>query len=121
MENLAVLSLVGAISGLFSGLLGIGGGIVIVPTLIFVLPYLGLSGPDLVKVAIATSLTTIVVTGLAGAVPHLIRGAVDWLAVRRLAPGIVLGSFAGRSFPGRLTARCWLSFLSLFCSMRLGG
>jgi len=114
MENLAVLSLVGAISGLFSGLLGIGGGIVIVPTLIFVLPYLGLSGPDLVKVAIATSLTTIVVTGLAGAVPHLIRGAVDWLVVRRLTPGIVLGSFAGAQLSGAINGQMLVIFFIAF-------
>jgi hypothetical protein len=100
MENLAVLSVVGAISGLFSGLLGIGGGVIIVPALIVMLPHFGLAGPDLVKVAMATSLTTVVVTGLAGAAPHLARSAVDWVAVRRLAPGIVLGSFAGSQLSG---------------------
>ncbi len=115
MENLAVLVAVGAVSGLFSGLLGIGGGVIIVPALILVLPHLGLAGPDLVKIAMATSLTTTVVTGLSGVQQHLARRAVDWAAMRRLTLGIMLGSFAGSQLSavvdGKLLAVLFVGFV----------
>jgi len=95
VEQLIALMALGAIAGLFSGLLGIGGGIIIVPVLTFMMPHFGLSGPELVKVAIATAMATTVVATFSGVQTHLSRGAVDWVVMRRLAPGIMVGAFAG--------------------------
>ena len=85
----------GCLAGVLSGLFGIGGGVVIVPFLVW---QLGLQGfnPDLVMVvAVATSLATIVVTSLSAVYAHHRRGAVDWRVVGRLSPGILLGSVLG--------------------------
>ncbi len=95
MEQLIALMALGAIAGLFSGLLGIGGGIIIVPVLTFMMPHFGLAGPDLVKIAIATAMATTVVATFSGVQTHLSRSAVDWVVMRRLAPGIMVGAFAG--------------------------
>ena len=64
MEQLAALMALGAISGLFSGLLGIGGGIIIVPVMTLMMPHFGMAGPDLVRIAIATAMVTTVVATL---------------------------------------------------------
>ncbi|MGC1585270.1 MAG: sulfite exporter TauE/SafE family protein [Rhodomicrobium sp.] len=95
MEQLAALMALGAISGLFSGLLGIGGGIIIVPAMTLMMPHFGMAGPDLVRIAIATAMATTVVATFSGVQTHLSRGAVDWTVIGRLAPGIMAGAFAG--------------------------
>ncbi|MGO8780097.1 MAG: sulfite exporter TauE/SafE family protein [Rhodomicrobium sp.] len=95
MEQLAALMALGAISGLFSGLLGIGGGIVIVPAMTLMMPHFGMAGPDLVRIAIATAMATTVVATFSGVQTHLSRRAVDWTVIGRLAPGIMAGAFAG--------------------------
>jgi uncharacterized membrane protein YfcA len=87
------LTIIGGISGFVSGLLGIGGGLVIVPALIFALPHLGISGPDIPKIAMATSLALIIPTSIASAQAHAARGAVDWRMLGMLAPSIVVGAF----------------------------
>ncbi|MGC2630165.1 MAG: sulfite exporter TauE/SafE family protein, partial [Rhodomicrobium sp.] len=95
MEQLAALMALGAISGVFSGLLGIGGGIIIVPAMTLMMPHFGMAGPDLVRIAIATAMATTVVATFSGVQTHLSRGAVDWTVIGRLAPGIMAGAFAG--------------------------
>jgi uncharacterized membrane protein YfcA len=115
MENMLLLAEIGCIAGFFSGLLGIGGGIFVVPALMLVLPQLGLAGPDLVKIAMATSLTTTVMTSIAGVRQHIASRAVDWIALRRLTPGIMLGSFAGSQLSaavnGELLTILFIGFL----------
>ena len=88
-----VLTIVGCVSGFASGLLGIGGGLVIVPALIFALPHFGVSGAEIPKIAMATSLALIVPTSIASAEAHAARGAVDWQMLGMLAPGVGAGAF----------------------------
>lgn len=89
----------GLVAGVLSGLLGIGGGIIVVPLLIYLLPFMGIP-PDLVApMAVATSLATIVVTSLSGAYVHHRHGAVLWHWVRVVAPLLIAGGIAG-SFVG---------------------
>ncbi|MCE1250845.1 MAG: sulfite exporter TauE/SafE family protein, partial [Comamonadaceae bacterium] len=88
---LAQLSALGLCSGFLAGLLGIGGGMLLVP---FFTYFLGqqMVPPDLaVKMAIATSMGTILFTSVSSVRAHHRRGAVRWDLVLRLAPGIVLG------------------------------
>jgi uncharacterized membrane protein YfcA len=86
---------IGIFSGFASGLLGIGGGVVIVPALLYGFPFLGVGGPDVAQVAIATSLAVILPTSVSSVRAHWKRGAVDWLAFRRVAPGVAAGSLIG--------------------------
>jgi uncharacterized protein len=86
------LLLLGLGTGFLAGLLGIGGGMTMVPFLTWIMTSRGAS-PDLaVKMAIATSMSTIVFTSISSVRAHHKRGAVRWDIVKGLAPGIVLGA-----------------------------
>lgn len=82
----------GALAGVMAGLLGIGGGFIIVPVMLFLLPLSGVSDAFLMHAAIGTSLATICVTSIVSFRAHHNRGSVDWPYVKLLAPGIVLGA-----------------------------
>jgi uncharacterized membrane protein YfcA len=86
------LVLLGLCSGFLAGLLGIGGGMVMVPFITFFLSKQGVQADLAVKMAIATSMATIMFTSLSSVRAHHRRGAVRWDLVRTLAPGIVIGS-----------------------------
>lgn len=98
--------LVGAgwLTGFLSGLLGIGGGLVIVPALIFGLPLIGVSADELAKVAIATSLVLIVPTSLAGSQAHAARGNLDWELWAAMAPSIVAGGLVAAMLVQHISA-----------------
>lgn len=90
-----VLVLMGAVSGFLAGLLGIGGGMIMVPFLTYILSGQGAGDGLAVKMAIATSMAVIVFTSMSSVRAHHKRGAVRWDIVIRLAPGIILGSLLG--------------------------
>lgn len=85
----------GGMAGFFSGLLGIGGGLVLVPGLYLGLGVLGYDSPYLMHIAIGTSLAAILPTGLSTARAHWKRGAVRMDIFRRIAPGTFAGSMGG--------------------------
>jgi uncharacterized membrane protein YfcA len=91
MVELAVLGLG---TGFLAGLLGIGGGMLMVPFITFILAGRGVEADLAVKMAIATSMATIIFTSISSVRAHHQRGAVRWDIVQRLAPGIVIGGFA---------------------------
>lgn len=86
---------VGALAGLIAGMLGLGGGVVIVPALALVFPLLGIPSGVLMHLAIGTSLAVIVPTSMSSTYAHYRRGAVDLPLVRRLLPGLVVGAVLG--------------------------
>jgi uncharacterized membrane protein YfcA len=92
------LILLGCVSGFISGLLGIGGGTILVPALIAGLPLLGVQGPELPKIAMATSLALVVPTAIASAQTHASKGAIDWTLLGLLCPSIIAGSFVAAVF-----------------------
>lgn len=94
MEWLGYLG-VGAVAGVLAGLLGVGGGLVIVPVLLWLFTAQGFDGSIVLHLAIGTSLGTIIATSVSSIRAHHRRGAVRWPLVVRLAPGIVLGALAG--------------------------
>ena len=94
MELLILLSM-GAVAGTLAGLLGIGGGIIIVPVLALVFQQQGVSIQVLMHVSIGTSLATIVVTSLSSIRAHQQHGAINWLVFKRITPGIIVGGFLG--------------------------
>ena len=92
---LAELAVLGLCTGFLAGLLGIGGGMIMVPFLTYLLGARGV-GPDLaVKMAIATSMATIIFTSVSSVRAHHKKKAVRWDLVKGLAPGIVIGSLIG--------------------------
>ena len=94
LEPLLILELLvlGVATGFLAGLLGIGGGMMMVPFITLIMSQRGIA-PDLsVKMAIATSMATIMFTSIASVRAHQKRGAVRWDLVKTLAPGIVIGS-----------------------------
>jgi uncharacterized membrane protein YfcA len=90
-QLVAELLLLGCFSGFLAGLLGIGGGMLLVPFMTFILSRSGVDSALAVKMAIATSMATILFTSISSVRAHHRRGAVRWDIVRTLAPGIVAG------------------------------
>lgn len=86
---------VGALAGLIAGMLGLGGGVVIVPALALVFPLLGIPPAVLMHLAIGTSLAVIVPTSMSSTWAHYQRGAVDGQLLRLLLPGLVPGALLG--------------------------
>ncbi|WP_409524598.1 sulfite exporter TauE/SafE family protein [Nitrincola sp. MINF-07-Sa-05] len=95
LMTLIVYLILGAAAGLTAGLFGIGGGLLIVPVLIFSFELQGESPEVLTHMAIATSLATIVVTSISSILAHHKRGAVNWPVFRLLAVGILFGAILG--------------------------
>ncbi len=87
-----MLLAIGAFAGVISGLLGVGGGIILVPAFYYAFSALGYGSETLMRVCIATSLATIVVTSTRSAHAHDRRGALDWDILKGWAPGIVVGA-----------------------------
>ena len=90
----AELLALGAVVGFLAGLLGIGGGMMMVPVMTLLLSQRGVEPGHAVKMAIATSMATILFTSLSSVREHHRLGAVRWELAATLAPGIVLGGLA---------------------------
>ena len=114
---IAELAVLGVATGFLAGLLGIGGGMVMVPFITIILANRNVA-PDLaVKMAIATSMATIIFTSMSSVRAHHRRGAVRWDIVKRLAPGIVMGSIVASLGVFALLKGSYLAvFFGLFVS-----
>jgi uncharacterized membrane protein YfcA len=97
----------GLIAGVLAGLLGVGGGLVMVPVLIVLFRLQGMSEAVIMHVAIGTSLAVIIATAVSSIRAHHKRGAVLWPQVARLTPGLVLGSLFGAGIADSLDT-AWL-------------
>lgn len=104
LEELPVYLATGAAAGVLAGLLGVGGGLIIVPALYFLLQRNGVSTDAAMQIAVGTSLATIVVTSISSVLAHDRRGAVLWPVVARLAPGMLAGALIGSVIADRLTS-----------------
>jgi uncharacterized membrane protein YfcA len=94
LEPLVIIELavLGLFTGFMAGLLGIGGGMIMVPFLTMVLSVRNIPDDLGLKLAIATAMSTIIFTSISSVWAHHQKGAVRWPLVRSLAPGLVLGS-----------------------------
>ena len=99
----AMMLLTGAVGGLLAGLLGVGGGIVIVPVLDLVLASMGIDPSVRMHVAVATSLATIIPTAISSSRAHHAKGAVDMAQLKRWSVAIFLGAIAGVLVASRVT------------------
>ncbi len=123
MDVLIVYLLVGAFAGLIAGLLGVGGGLIIVPVLVFVFQGQSVAAEVMVHLAIGTSLATIVVTSISSMRAHHRHGAVKWPVFRQLVPGIVVGALAGAAIAGLLPTkvlRTWFGIFELLVAVQIG-
>ena len=106
----------GCVTGVLAGLLGIGGGMLLVPALTFLFTQQGFPHEFIVKMAVATSLGTILFTSLSSVRAHHKRGAVLWGVVKLLAPGVVVGSLVGaqiaKLLPSALLAMIFAVFVA---------
>ena len=92
---IVLLLVIGAFAGIIAGLLGVGGGIVIVPALYLMLTYIGLDEAIIMHVAVGTSLATIIFTSLRSVMKHREKGAVDAGILRHWSPWLFVGAIAG--------------------------
>lgn len=114
--TIAALLVLGCATGFVAGLLGIGGGMLLVPFLTLLFTARRFPEEHLVHIAIATSLATIMFTSVSSVRAHHKRGAVLWPVVKVLAPGILLGSMVGAQIAGRLST----TFMALFFAVFVG-
>lgn len=115
MLSLVAMLGVGAAAGFLAGLLGIGGGIVIVAALVFLLPGVGVPLEAVMHVALATSLASIIATSISSSLAHWRRGSVIRQSLVRLAPGMLVGGWFGALIADRLDGD-WLRFgVAGFC------
>ena len=105
MEWLWTYLAIGVAVGFLAGLLGIGGGMIMVPMLVFVFTAKGFPVEHMMHLALATSMATIVFTSLSSVRAHHRHDAVDWSVVRAMAPGIVAGALAATLAAGFLPTR----------------
>lgn len=111
------LALLGVGTGFLAGLLGIGGGMLMVPFITIIMSHRGVAPDMAVKMAIATSMATIIFTSISSVWAHHKRGAVRWDIVQRLAPGIVAGGLIGSLGVFALLKGAYLAiFFGLFVS-----
>jgi uncharacterized membrane protein YfcA len=108
------LALMGACAGFLAGLLGIGGGMIMVPFMTIILEAKHFPADYVVKMAVATSLATICFTSLSSVRAHHQRGAVLWPVARVLAPGILLGSIIGSQIAVALPTKILSIVFALF-------
>lgn len=118
--DITTLLLAGAGAGTAAGLLGIGGGVIIVPVLSLVFIAEGVHPDILIKVAIGTSLATIVITAISSIWMHHRKRAVQWSLVKIMTPGVIAGSLIGAALAD-LIPGYWLSvaFIVFLCGVSL--
>lgn len=104
MHGLAYLG-IGAVVGFAAGLLGIGGGVVLVPLLVLAFADQGIPPQHVLHIALGTALAAMVLTSLSSMRAHHAHGAVDWRIARAMSPGMLAGSFVAALVAGWIPTR----------------
>jgi len=112
MESILPYLLTGVVSGVLAGLLGIGGGLVIVPALVFLLASHGTE--SVMHVAIGTSLAVVAVTALSSTRAHHLKGTIRWSIWVRLSPGLFIGTLTGALVADQLRGETLRLFFAIF-------
>lgn len=107
----------GAFAGVMAGLLGVGGGLIIVPVLAWIFHGQQISDAIVMHLAIGTSLATIVITSLSSIRAHHQRGAILWSVVWQLTPGIILGAWLGSAVADFLSSLALTKIFAVFVLM----
>ena len=102
LEGIWIFPLLGVVAGILAGLLGVGGGLVLVGALAWVLPLYGVPKEAAMHAALASSLASIVLTAASSAYAHHGRGSVLWPTVKWMVPGLLLGGWLGSGIAVKL-------------------
>jgi len=105
---------VGAVAGILAGLLGIGGGLVIVPMLVFCMTWQKIPHELIMHLALGTSMSSIIFTSVSSFMAHHKRGAVQWTVVQQIVWGILTGTFLGTCIAARLSTNFLKGFFVIF-------
>ncbi|MBC7156750.1 MAG: sulfite exporter TauE/SafE family protein [Rhodobacteraceae bacterium] len=117
MVLLAIAAGAGAVGGVLAGLLGVGGGIVIVPALYLALTGLGLDPGLTMQMAVGTSLATIVFTSVSSGLGHYRRGAIDLALLRLWAPALLVGVVGGAGLGGVVDGRVLVAVFAVVAAL----
>lgn len=123
METFLLYPLVGALVGVIAGLFGVGGGLIVVPFLVFIFRGQGMPPEIIMHLAIGTSLATIMVTSLSSVRAHHRHGAVLWPVCLKLTPGIIAGTLLGAAIVDQLpnnTLRIIFGVFELLVAAQIG-
>lgn len=115
LVSIPVFLALGAIAGVLAGLLGVGGGLVLVAALAWLLPSLGIPQEAAMHAALASSLASIVLTAAASARAHAHRGSVLWPTVAWMVPGLLLGGWLGSGFAVRIDGDVLRLVVAAYC------
>ncbi len=114
MEWYAAYLMLGAIAGFLAGMFGVGGGLVLVPVLLFLFDSQHFPAEHLMLIALGTSMAAILFTSLASLREHHRHGAVNWRVVRNITPGILIGTAIGALVAASIPTRGLAIFFALF-------
>lgn len=114
MEWYATYLFLGALVGFLAGLFGIGGGLLLVPALLLMFEAQHFPADTVMHMALGTSMATIVFTSLSSLRTHHQHGAVNWQVVRRITPGILLGTVLGANIADAISGRGLSLFFATF-------
>lgn len=114
VDALFAYLLTGAIAGFFAGLLGVGGGVIVVPILTVLFTSQGFPAREVLHLALGTSMATILFTSMSSLRAHHAHKAVLWPVVRDLTPGILLGTLLGAQLAGRISSQALSIFFVSF-------
>ena len=114
-EGIWIFPLLGAVAGILAGLLGVGGGLVLVGALAWLLPLHGVPQEAAMHASLASSLASIVMTAASSAYSHHKRGSVLWPTVKWMVPGLLLGGWLGSGFAVKLDDQALRWIVAGYC------
>ncbi len=125
LTSIFVFMCCGAVAGVLAGLLGVGGGIVIVPMLDFVFAGMGYDNAIIHQLALGSSLASIMVTSISSTRAHAKRGAVHFDILKNITPGILIGTYCGgllaAHLPNFFLRAFFVCFLAFVVTQMLSG
>ena len=107
----------GLCAGLLAGLLGVGGGLVLVAGLVFLLPAQGVPADSVMHAALGTSLASVIITSIASTRAHARRGSVLWPSAAWLVPGLLVGGWLGSLLATRMAGESLRLFVVAYCAL----
>ncbi|HEY9658220.1 MAG TPA: sulfite exporter TauE/SafE family protein [Allocoleopsis sp.] len=120
IEWMLVYILLGLFVGFMVGLLGVGGGGILVPLLVSIFSYQGVSADNVVHLALGTSLACMIMSSIASIRAHAAQGTVVWKVVYGMAPGIMVGAFSITRITANVNSAYIAAFFALFMALVAG-
>jgi|TARA_Y100001951_G_scaffold104999_1_gene119199 uncharacterized membrane protein YfcA len=114
VQAVAAYIAIGIVAGFLAGLLGVGGGSVLVPALVWAFKLAALPGQWTFRLALGTSMATILFTSVSSVRSHHLHGAVRWDVVKNFIPGILLGTLFGTFLARHVSSNVLVGFFALF-------